>query len=80
MEWVAKITTVALEMFLPALGGAFLDKRLGTNFWALVGLVLGMSWGFWHLLQMTRVKSANPEVLRGGEAGPKKSDGRTNDG
>ena len=80
MEWVAKITTVALEMFLPALGGRYLDTRLGTNYWALVGLVLGMSLGFWHLLQMTRVKAAKPEVLRSGEPGEKKSDGGTNDG
>ena len=54
MEWVAKITTVALEMFLPAIGGGYLDRRLGTKYWALVGLVLGFVVGLWHLLQMTR--------------------------
>ena len=57
MEWVAKITTVALEMFLPAVGGGYLDRRWGTNYWALVGLVVGFVVGLWHLLQMTR--SAN---------------------
>ena len=40
MEWVAKITTVGLEMVLPAIGGAYLDKRFGTSYWALAGLVL----------------------------------------
>jgi Putative F0F1-ATPase subunit Ca2+/Mg2+ transporter len=54
MEWVAKITTVALEMFLPAAGGAYLDRRLGTNFWTLAGVVLGFVVGMWHLLAMTR--------------------------
>lgn len=56
MEWVAKITTVALEMFLPAVGGRYLDQRFGTEYWALIGLILGVTVGTWHLLQMTRVK------------------------
>lgn len=54
MEWVVKITTVGLEMVLPAVGGKYLDGRLGTSHWVLVGLVLGFVMGFWHLLQMTR--------------------------
>ena len=54
MEWVAKITTVGLEMVLPAVGGKYLDGRLGTSHWVLVGMVLGFIVGFWHLLQMTR--------------------------
>jgi len=54
MEWVAKITTVGLEMVLPAIGGAYLDKRFGTSYWALAGLVLGVVVGIWHLLQMTK--------------------------
>jgi F0F1-type ATP synthase assembly protein I len=54
MEWVTKITTVALEMVLPALGGVYLDKRMGTSYWALIGLVVGFVAGMWHLLQMTR--------------------------
>jgi F0F1-type ATP synthase assembly protein I len=53
MEWVAKITTVGLEMALPAIGGAYLDRRLGTSYWALVGVVLGFVCGMVHLLQMT---------------------------
>ena len=53
MEWVAKITTVALEMALPAIGGGYLDQRLGTNYWALVGIVVGVVGGMSHLLQMT---------------------------
>jgi F0F1-type ATP synthase assembly protein I len=56
MEWVAKITTVALEMVLPAVGGGYLDKWLGTGYWALIGVVLGMAVGMWHLLLMTRSK------------------------
>lgn len=56
MEWVAKITTVALEMVLPAVAGSYLDRRFGTSYLALAGVVLGFVVGMWHLLQMTRVK------------------------
>jgi hypothetical protein len=56
IEWVAKITTVGLEMTLPAIGGGYLDRRWGTQYWALVGVVVGMTVGMWHLLQMTRPK------------------------
>jgi len=65
MEWVTKITTVGLEMVLPAVGGAFLDKRLSTNYWALVGLGFGVVFGIWHLLQMTKATRPN-----GGNKGP----------
>ncbi|MCI0361197.1 MAG: AtpZ/AtpI family protein [Planctomycetaceae bacterium] len=56
MEWVAKITTVALEMCLPAVGGQYLDQRFGTSYWAMIGLVLGVTVGTWHLVQMTQAK------------------------
>jgi uncharacterized protein YqgC (DUF456 family) len=53
-EWVTKITTVALEMALPGIGGGYLDRRWGTSYWALIGVVLGLVVGMWHLLQMTK--------------------------
>jgi uncharacterized protein YqgC (DUF456 family) len=67
MEWVAKITTVALEMVIPAVGGGYLDQRLGTNYWALIGVVLGVVVGMWHLLQMT--KAAGGKRNRGDSSG-----------
>jgi hypothetical protein len=67
MEWVSKITTVALEMVLPAIGGRYLDQRLGTKYWALAGLVLGFTVGMWHLLQMTKVKNSGGN--KGGDSG-----------
>ncbi len=54
MEWVSRITTVALEMVLPGVFGGWLDKQFGTAFLALAGFVLGFAVGFWHLLRMTK--------------------------
>ena len=54
MEWVAKITMVGLEMVLPGIGGHYLDTRLGTTYWALVGFGVGMAVAILHLVQMTR--------------------------
>lgn len=52
-EWVARITTVSLEMVLPGLAGQWLDDRWGTRFLGLVGFGLGLTGGIWHLLVMT---------------------------
>lgn len=54
LEWVSRITTVALEMVLPGIGGQWLDRRWGTNFLGLAGFAVGLTVGIWHLIQMTR--------------------------
>jgi hypothetical protein len=68
IEWVAKITTVALEMVLPAVGGNYLDQWLGTRYWVLIGVVVGMVVGLWHLLQMTRPRGG--KRTNGGSVSP----------
>jgi hypothetical protein len=59
IEWVAKITTVALEMVLPGLGGLWLDKQWGTPFLGLAGFALGLTVGIWHLLRMVPKNKSN---------------------
>jgi ATP synthase protein I len=54
IEWVSRITTVALEMVLPGILGQWLDARWGTGFLGLAGFALGVSVGLLHLLQMTK--------------------------
>ena len=62
MQWVTRITTVSLEMSLPAAGGYWLDDRWGTAPWlVVVGATLGFVVGFRHLLQM--VDQANRREL-----------------
>lgn len=54
MEWVARVTTISLEMFIPGLIGQWLDKRWGTQWLTLVGFVFGFTAGMWHLLLIAR--------------------------
>ena len=63
--WVARMTTVVLEMALPGLGGQWLDSRLGTGYWVLVGFGLGFAVGIFHLLQM--VKEQGPQTPSNGD-------------
>jgi F0F1-type ATP synthase assembly protein I len=58
-EWVAKITMVGLVMVLPAAGGQYLDRRWGTGFLGLLGLLFGVVAGVWQLLRMVRVPQSN---------------------
>ena len=71
IEWVSKITTVALEMALPAIGGGYLDRRWGTKYWALVGVILGFVVGMWHLLQMTKVTGSGKRSVGDSDKGDK---------
>ena len=59
VEWVAKITTIAFEFFLPGLAGQWADQRWGTKFLGLFGLTIGLVLGLWHLLKMTRTDGRN---------------------
>ena len=57
LEWVSKITTVALEMVLPGVFGVWLDRRWGTSWMTLAGFSLGLVVGMWHLLRMVNQPS-----------------------
>ena len=61
MQWVAVLTTIAMEMVLPGLAGRWLDGRFGTQYLVLVGFALGLTIGIYHLLQLTKAKSKNEQ-------------------
>jgi hypothetical protein len=52
LQWVSRITTVALMMLLPIVGGRKLDEMRETKYWGTVGLVLGLALGAWQLRQI----------------------------
>ena len=61
MEWVARITAVGIEMVVPGVAGLWLDQQMGTSFIGLVGFVLGVVGGVWHLLIMTQAADRRRE-------------------
>ena len=53
MEWVSRITTICLEMALPALLGHLADRWLNRKMLFLVlGAVVGFSLGMWQLVKL----------------------------
>ncbi len=55
MQWVSQITTIALEMALPGLGGHWIDQKLGTGIvFTLLGVGLGMTLGGLQLAKIAR--------------------------
>jgi len=54
LDWVSRITTVALVMVVPGVAGMWLDRRWGTKFVGLMGFAVGLPAGMWLLFQMTR--------------------------
>ncbi len=55
LEWSARLTTIGLEMALPAAGGYWLDRRIGTSpLFVVLGAILGFAVGMFHLLQIAR--------------------------
>jgi hypothetical protein len=53
LEWVSRITAVALVMVVPGLAGYWLDTKLGTGFLMPAGFVFGIVVGMYSLLALT---------------------------
>lgn len=65
MEWVTQITTVSLEMSLPAAGGYWLDTKWGTSPWVMiVGAVLGFYVAMKHLMALSQKSNRSPRSNR----------------
>ena len=56
-----RLTSIALEMALPALGGFWLDRWLGTRgLFLIVGALLGIAVGMLHLLRLSKTGNGRP--------------------
>jgi F0F1-type ATP synthase assembly protein I len=56
MEWTSRLTTISLEMVLPAIGGYWLDRHLGWGkpVFLLLGALLGFAVSMMHLVRLAR--------------------------
>lgn len=53
--WSAMITSIAMEMALPPLLGAWLDHKCGTLVvFTILGALLGMAVGLMHILKIAK--------------------------
>jgi uncharacterized protein YqgC (DUF456 family) len=69
LEWVSQITGIAVEVVGCIWLGRWLDGRLGSSHWAVVGLIVGPLLGFYHLLAVTGVLKGKNERGNGGNGG-----------
>ena len=63
--WISRITST----IAPGLLGLWVDSKLGTRYWGLVGLVLGVTSGVLHLSQAAKDAFKKP-VKRNTEEPP----------
>ncbi len=55
LQWATAITTIGLEMALPPLFGAWVDRHFGTGFlWTLILAVLGFVVAMRHLWDLSK--------------------------
>jgi len=55
MEWSSRVTTVSLEMALPGLIGYWVGQKLGAEVaFVVLGVLIGLVGGMWHLIRLTR--------------------------
>ena len=60
MAWASRVTTVSMEMALPPLLGYWADQWLGTGIlFVVLGAILGLVSGTWHLIRMCQPPPAN---------------------
>lgn len=55
LQWVSRITALALEFVLPLVAGHLIDARLDTAPLAtIVGACLGFALGLYHVIQLAK--------------------------
>ncbi|MCE9630510.1 MAG: hypothetical protein K8S94_07315 [Planctomycetia bacterium] len=57
MAWVSRIMAIGLMMFLPGVGGGWLDARLGTSFLGPLGFTAGLGLAILALVRLQAPKN-----------------------
>lgn len=75
MDWASRVTSSSLMMVLPALGGYWVDQKLGTLIlFTFLGLVIGMAGAGWQLYLLV-----NHQEFQGTEYTSSRDDSNTKD-
>ncbi|MEX2140338.1 MAG: AtpZ/AtpI family protein [Pirellulales bacterium] len=77
LEWVSRITAVALTMVLPGLLGYWLDGKFDTRFLAPAGFVFGIVAGMWSLLVLTGAVPGKSRRTKGSRPGKNQENQQT---
>lgn len=55
IHWASQVTTISVEMVLPALLGVWADQKLGTKaVFTILGGILGLWLGVWNLMRIAK--------------------------
>jgi F0F1-type ATP synthase assembly protein I len=69
--WAGRVSAVGFAFVLPPLGGAFLDRWLGTSpIFILLGAVLGFGLGMMYILRLAKDGAPRPPG-NGARSGPR---------
>jgi F0F1-type ATP synthase assembly protein I len=71
MRWVHQITSIAIEMAVPAFLGHLADQRWGTEPWLVgIGALLGFAVAMVHLLALAKQSNRRDTRRPRGGTGP----------
>ncbi len=71
MRWVNQITSIAIEMAVPAFLGHWADQRWGTEPWLVgIGALLGFAVAMVHLLALAKQSNRRETRRPGRGTGP----------
>ncbi len=53
-EWVSRVLSICVVMLLPGFGGRWLDQRLETDYWVIIGFAFGFFSGITALILLVK--------------------------
>jgi ATP synthase protein I len=70
IHWASQVTTISIQMVLPALLGVWADRSLGTRaVFTILGGIAGLWLGVWSLVRIAKILGAEDK-----EQGSRKKD------
>ena len=64
VDWISRVLAVCVVMVLPGFGGLWLDQKLDTGYWTVLGFVFGFASGFTALILLVKRNDGGPKQTR----------------